>query len=201
MGVLLGKNILVAAFLITSLVSLVLFFAREDNSLRDQVDARSKQPVISLEEFVVFRYSGHALSSTISARMANFLEPNVVELYGDINSKRYTEGKEDYLAAESATAYLSSHGITQFMKDNSVSKAQLESDVRIGVGDNVVSTEFAEYLKQNELLRSEQPVMVYGPTGKFRGNTGFEYELKTEKMTLFGPIEGLLQEGRIPGLD
>lgn len=188
-----GRNILVIAFLVTSAVAVMIFLARDDGSLRDQVDSRSRQPVITLEEFALFRYEGHELEATLTGKLATFLEPNMVEMYGNVTGRKYEEDKKEYSSAESATAYFASSGVTQFMKDSRIERAQLENDVRIGIGDHTLSTEFAEFLAPKEVLRSERPVLLYGPTGRFKGGNGFAYHLTTEEMTVFGPLEGILQ--------
>lgn len=187
-----GRNILVVAFLVTSVIAITLFLAREDGSLRDQVDSRSKQPVITLEEYTMFRYDGHELRATLSGKLATFLEPNIVEMYGNVTGRKHGEEKE-YASAESAAAYFASSGVTQFLKDNKIERAQLENDVKIGIGDNTLSTEFAEYIAAKDVLRSDRPVLMYGPTGRFKGGNGFAYSLTTEEMTVFGPLEGILQ--------
>lgn len=190
-----GRNIIVAAFLATFLVSLFLFFSRDDNSLRDQVDARSKQPVVTLEDFIAFRYDGHELKGTLSGRLANFLEPNIVELYGNVQGKKLQGGQQNFASAESGTVFLSSAGVTQFMKESTVKRATLENDVRIGVNQSVLNTEYAEFLAPKEIIQSERPVLIYNSSGRFKGNNGFEYSLKSEDLVIFGPIDGLLQPG------
>lgn len=190
-----GRNIIVAAFLATFLVSLFLFFSRDDSSLRDQVDARSKQPVVTLEDFIVFRYDGHQLKGTLSGRLANFLEPNIIELYGNVQGKKLQGDQQNFASAESGTVFLSASGISQFLKDSTVRRATLENDVRIGVNQSVLNTEYAEFLAPNEKIQSDRPVLIYNSSGRFKGNTGFEYSLKSEDLVIFGPIEGLLQSG------
>ncbi len=190
-----GRNIIVAAFLATFFVSLFLFFSRDDGSLRDQVDARSKQPVLALEDFIAFRYDGHELKGTLSGRLANFLEPNIIELYGNVQGKKLRADQQNHVSAESGTVFLSSNGITQFMKDGTVKRAHLENDVRIGVNQSILNTEYAEFIAEKNMIQSERPVLIYNSSGRFKGNTGFEYSLKSEDLTIFGPIEGLLQPG------
>lgn len=190
-----GRNLIVAAFLATFLVSLFLFFSRDDNSLKDQVDARSKQPVVTLEDFIAFRYDGHELKGTLSGRLANFLEPNIIELYGNVQGKKLRASEQNYASAESGTVLLSSSGVSQFMKESTVKRAYLENDVRIGVNQSILNTEYAEFLADKEMIQSERPVLIHNSSGRFKGNTGFEYSLKSEDLTIFGPIEGLLQPG------
>lgn len=192
-----GKNILVGAFLVTSIISVILFFLRDDNSIRDQMEARGKQPVITLEDFFSFRYKGHELKGVVSGHLANFIEPNVVEMYGNVQGKKNEGEKQNFVSAESGAAYLESQGLTQLMKNSTVKRAQLENDVRIGVTQNVLNTEFAEYLADNQVLRSDRPVLIYNSTGRFKGNSGFEYSLQSEDMTVFGPIEGILQSSSV----
>lgn len=196
-----GRHILVVAFLVTSVIAVVLFLARDDGSLRDQVDSRSKQPVITLEEYTMFRYEGHELRATLSGKLATFFEPNVVEMYGNVTARKHAGEKKEYASAESAAAYFASSGVTQFMKDSKIERAQLENDVKIGIGDNILSTEFAEYLAALEVLRSDRPVLMHGPTGRFKGGNGFAYSLSTEEMTVFGPLEGVLQGSAASNLD
>lgn len=177
---------------------MITFFFREDKSLREQVEKQTKGlPLITLEGFTVYKYDRHAVSATLSGKMAQFIEPNNLELYGNISWLRNSEKKRDYALCETARVSFRSRGVTNLIKDGTIDKAELENNVRIGSKGNILLTEYAEYIERTQTLTSDQPVRLDGSKGTFVGSKGFNYDLDEEALTIFGPIEGTLQGDEI----
>lgn len=187
-----GKNILVGLFLITLLGATIVFFNSRPKTKHQLLDESSKQPIVNMTDFTAYRYQGHTLDSTVSADLATFFEPNVIEVYGHIRSKRHNIKDKHELAAESATAYLGAKGVTQFLKKSNIERAHVENDVRLGLDRTTLRTEYAEYSARDNTVKSDRPVTLIQPSGRMTGASGFELVLGENNLTIFGPLDGLI---------
>lgn len=194
-----GKYILVIGFLLTSALAVYVFMSRDDRSLRDQLgQSGGNKPRLILEEFTVYRYRDHRVIGTLSAKMGQFLEPNILEIYGDIRGMRHDSGKREFVNAEGSSTIFRSRGVIQLMKDPEIIKTELENDVQFGFEDTIIFSQFAEYLAEPGVLRSDVPVLVRSPQGSLHSQTGFLYDIEKESMELYGPIQGTLQNNGLP---
>lgn len=189
-----GKNIIAASFVILSMVSIIYFFSREEKSSSKDWDNSDKHPRLILEEFTVYRYKAHQVQSTLTGRIAHFIEPNILEVYGDIRGLKHNSPRKEHIAAESASIYFRSHGIVQLMSSSKVDRCEVENNVRIGIDDSLISTQYTQYLGDNHLLRSDVPVVFTGSDSSLTGRGGYTYDINSGELELFGPIEGLLQK-------
>ena len=196
----LGKNIVAAIFIIISFVALVVFFSRDDRTLKDQVNLEDRKPRVILEGFTLYKYSGHEIQSTLTGKIAHFIDPNVLEVYGDIRGLRHNTEKREHFAAQSATAYFSSSGIVQLMQKSEIVRCEVENNVRVGFGDNLILTQYAQYLGKDKTLRSDLPVEFRAPQSRLHGKSGFDYRLEDEELDIHGPIKGTLQGEPIKSL-
>lgn len=190
-----GKNLVVFLFLACFLVSIAAFLNRKEKpSLSLPKEGESlKEPRVVLEEFTVFRYEQHKIQQTISAKLGYFQEPNILELYGNIRGFKHTE-KREYFSADSSITYFESRGLSQLLRRAAVIKTEVEGQVRTGIDGNELTTEYAEYIAPQNLLRTDLPVVVDGPKGRFNGDKGFEYFINDGIMNIRGPMTGVLQE-------
>ena len=193
-----GKNVVVVLFIVTCLLSVYVLMTRKNPEDRVLDPDAAKEPRVSMEEFTIYKYRNHQVVSTFSGKLSHFLDPNLLELYGSLRGLRHNSVKREYVSCESSTVYFKANGISELMKDATVTKAELEDNVNVGVSYNRLLTEFAEYLPSEDLLQSELPVTVKGPTGQIQGNNGFSYLLGEEKIKIFGPIKGVLQGAELP---
>lgn len=189
-----GKIVISFAFIFISLLSAWVFFNREERSLREQINS-SERPRIILEDFVVYRYEKSRVSSTLSGRIGHFIEPNIMEIYGDIRGTRYNKGEREYLRAESSSTIFQARGIVDLMKSAQIVKSELENDVQFGFNGMILNTQFAEFLNSSQIIRSDVPVFVSSVQGKMTGKRGFNYNITEELIDLYGPIQGYLQNG------
>ena len=188
-----GKNVVAGAFVLLSLYAVFIFMQKDSARLRDQVSRSEKDPRVILEDFTLYRYRGHRVLSTLSGRIAHFIEPNSVEMYGSLRGLRYDTVNREYFSAESAAIYFVGTGMMQLMKGAEVERAEIDNNVKVGSAENLIETDYAQYLADRNRLRSDVPVVFTSPKSKLKGQTGFEYDLELETVELFGPMEGVLQ--------
>jgi hypothetical protein len=62
--------------------------------------------------------------------------------------------------------------------------------VEVGLKDHLLSTDYAEYLNRDRIVRSVRPVRVEGPGRVFSGDDGFVYSFETETLEMPGRIKG-----------
>ena len=192
-----GKNIIVYSFLFSLGFSLFIFFSREDRRIRDQINQGDKrEPLITVEDFTAYKYIDHKVISTLSGKLGQFIEPNILELYGQIRGMRHDVDEKQYIFSESAVAYYRSQGLAQLAKDSSLRKAEIENSVRIGTGSKVLMTEYAEYIEAENRLKSDWEVLIKTPNSQINGKQGFDYDVLSKDLTVMGPINGVLNTNR-----
>jgi len=190
---LLGKKLVIGGFLLCLALGLYVFFTRDTKSLKENMSKGSiKDPRARLEEFVVYRYEDDLLKGKLTARVGEFYEPNVFELDGEIRGERLTpEGERETLAAESATAYFKSTSLTKMMDQaGELDRAELTGFVEVGVKEHLLTTDYAEYVNSEKVVRSVRPVRVEGPGRVFVGEEGFTYDLVNQVLKMMGQIKG-----------
>ncbi len=193
-----GKNVVSIAFILISGLAIYLFNMRDDKALREQVSIYDRKPRITLEDFTLHRYRDHRVLSTLTGRIANFMDPNLLEMYGNLRGLRYDTVNREYFSSESAAIYFASAGVMQLLQNSNIVRADIENDVKVGSQDKLLKTQYAQYFSQKNLLRSDVPVVFIAPDSILKGSSGFEYNLNTEDVVLFGPIEGTLQSENLP---
>ena len=189
-----GKNILIALFLISFISAVFALILRDEKLLRENVDQTIGKPRITLEEFTMFNYSGHKVRSTISGDLANFVEPNVVEVYGNIVAMNHTTTNKESLRAGTALAYYDSNGITEIMSGAPLLKAELSDNVIIASQDRTITTRYAEFIPSTEIIQSDMPVNYSALGKKIKGEEGFTYRRKKDNLVIRGPIKGVLKD-------
>src|SRR5262249_53239600 len=126
------------------------------------------------------------------ARLGHFYEPNIAELDGEVHGERLTpEGDRESVSAESATGYFKTTSLMKMMDQTAeLDRAELTGFVEVGVKDHLLTTDYAEYLNTERLVRSLRPVRVEGPGRVFMGDEGFTYSLESQVLTIPGPVRG-----------
>ena len=188
-----GKNTISVIFLVFSGVSLFVFFHRDNKILREKVDRAERLPRVILEDFTIYTYNEHEVQSTLTGKIAHFLDPNILEVYGDIRGLKHNSSKREHFSAESATVLFSAKGIVRLLEDSRIETCELENKVRVGSGDDVILTEYAKYFSKRNQLRSDVPVHYSNPTARLMGKNGFVYDIDRGDLDIIGPIKGTLQ--------
>ena len=188
-----GRNILIGSFLAALVAAIYIFCTRDQTALRKQIEnGKTNQPRIILEDFTIYRYANNRLISTLSGRMGAFVEPNIIDVSGDIRGIRHDSEKKEYLLAQSAEGHLKSFGVIQMMNGADLDYATFQKDVRVGWDTTTVKTEDAKYTADRDVLESDIPVVIETPTAHFNGENGFEYDVEKGDMTVQGPIKGVI---------
>lgn len=188
-----GKNVLAVIFLSISTYAVYVFMQKDSSRLKDQITSSEREPRVILEDFTMYRYRGHQVLSTITGRLGHFIEPNSVEMYGNLRGLRYDTENREYFSAESATVYFKASGMLQLMKGSEVERAEVDNNVRVGSSRNLIETDYVQYRAEKQTLRSDVPVVFTSPRSTLSGQSGFEYDILTEAAKLYGPMEGTLQ--------
>ena len=148
---------------------------------------------VLMEDFTYYRYSGERLKSRLSSRQGRFYEPNRVELEGEVRSRRYNDGGLETVSCEAATTYFKAKSLAQMMGDTALDRAELMGFVEVLVKEHLLSTDYAEYLSDEDLIWSSRPVRLDGPSGIFEGDGGFFYRLEAQTLDLNGGVRGVVQ--------
>lgn len=189
-----AKKLVILSFLVSFIVALWTYASRDTRSLRDNLVARQKDPRVIIEDFYVFRYRRATLSSRLTAKLGLFFEPNVLEIEGEIRAGRYNQGRFETLSAESARATFDAKTLGVMMSQKvDLNHADLSGFVEVGVKNHVLSTDHAEFSKDDQIVRSTRPVRVDGPGRVFMGEDGFSYSLVTETLEMPGVVKGELK--------
>jgi len=190
----LGKKLVIIAFIGCLAVALYVFFTHEVKSLRENLTGvTEKEPRVVLEDFEVYRHDGQTLKATLMARMAQLFEPNLLEMDGEIRAVRFAERSEETLGSEAASAYFKASSFGDMMTDTELVRADLTGFVEVGVKEHILTTDYAEYLADTEIIRSDRPVRVEGPGRVFSGEEGFKYQAKDGSLSLPGIVKGEVQ--------
>lgn len=186
-----GKNIIVALFLLMVGTAFVIFFKRKpDTPFKEGDRSKAHEPRIYLEEFTIYDYEGHKMNSTLSGNAATFMDPDLLEINGSIQGQRLDSPRKETLNAELATIRFASKSLVDLMKSSRIESCEIQNQVRIGYNDNILYTEYAKLLADQNRLVSDVPVRILGPQVDLMGGRGFEYQTKTQDLKVFGPLEG-----------
>ncbi|MFY7930417.1 MAG: hypothetical protein ACOVS5_16195, partial [Oligoflexus sp.] len=172
----------------------MLIFTRRDPqpARAPQSAEHEKTPRILLEEFTLYEYQGSKAVSSLSGKFASFMDPNTVEMFGNLQGQRLDSKRREFFAAESATMQFAAKGLVELMKNSRPQLTTIENQVRFGYDDVILYTDYARYLHDQERLISDLPVRIQGPKVDLMGSKGFEYQTKTKDLKVFGPLEGTL---------
>ena len=190
-----GKHILVLAFAFAFIGAIAVFFQRAERQAKTPpgVEAvEEKRSRVSIEEFVVYEYKDHHATGTFQGKLAQFEDPDTLEIFGNVRGSRTNEGEKEFVAAESASLRFSSKGLSDLVKESKLETITLENQVRFGSNDITMFTDYAKFDNAKGLLVSDRPVRIQNQQADLLGRTGFEYDVKTQDVKVFGPLEGTL---------
>lgn len=186
-----GKKLVISIFILCIGLALFVYASHEKKSLRENLSKKGqREPRLVFEDFILYRYRLDALTSRLSARIGHFYEPNIIELDGEIRGERLTNDGRETVSSESATAYFKAPTLSKMMAETDLDRAELTGFVEVGVKEHSLSTDYAEYIAADDLVRSPKPVRVQGPNRAFTGEEGFTYGLGDETLKMFGIVKG-----------
>ncbi|MES2745876.1 MAG: hypothetical protein V4655_10645 [Bdellovibrionota bacterium] len=189
-----GKHLIVLAFASAFIGAVIVFLQRGERQAKKPVTVESneKHSRVTIEEFVLYEYRDHHATGTFQGKLAQFEDPDTLEIFGSIRGNRINEGKKEFVAAESAALRFSSKGLTDLVKDSKLETVTMENQVRFGTGDITMFTDYAKFDNASGKLVSDRPVRMKNPQADMLGKKGFEYDSKTQDVKVFGPLEGTL---------
>lgn len=190
-----GKHILVVAFVFAFMSAIVVFFQRAERQAKKPpgVEAvEGKHSRVSIEEFVLYEYKDHHATGTFQGKLAQFEDPDTLEIFGNVRGSRLLDGKKEFVAAESAVLRFSSKGLSELLKSSTLETVTLENQIRFGNSDITMFTDYAKYDNATGKLVSDRPVRLQNSQADLLGQKGFEYDSKTQNVKVFGPLEGTL---------
>jgi hypothetical protein len=168
---------------------------KESKSLRDNIElGGAKVAQVILEDFVAYKYDGARLDAKLTGKLANFYEPNLVEIDGDINGERATSEGREFFTAETASAFFKAGSLTGLMEKRlELDRAEISGFVEVGLKNHILTTDFAEILNDRQIIRSNRPVKVEGEGRMFAGEDGFTYDLKQASLYMPGKVKGAVE--------
>ncbi len=188
-----GKNIIVVAFVSAFLGAVFVFFQRSEKLAVKKLQAREVVPErhsrISIEEFVLYEYEDHKATGTFQGKLAQFQDPDILEVFGDVRGSRLNGETKEFVTSEAATMRFNSKGLSDLVKDAKLQSVVLENQVRFGTDDVTMDTDYAKYENETGKLISDRPVRIHNPQTDLRGKKGFEYDSHTQDVKIFGPLE------------
>jgi hypothetical protein len=194
-----GKNIVVIAFVSVFIGAIVVFFQRSEKlaekakmKLQAKEAVSEKHSRISVEEFVIYEYEDHHATGTFQGKLAQFQDPDTMEIFGSVRGNRLNGEHKEFVASEAATLRFASKGLSELVKDSKLQTVVLENQVRFGTDDITMFTDYAKYDHETGRLFSDRPVRIQNPQADMFGKKGFEYDSNSQDLKLFGPMEGTL---------
>ncbi len=189
-----GKNIIVGIFFTIFAGAVFVFLQRGERQARkapdpDEAEKRSR---ISIEEFVLYEYKDHHATGTFQGKLAQFEDPDMLEIFGNVRGSRVVNGKKEFMASEAAALRFSSKGLSELIKESKLETVTLENQVRFGSSDLSLFTDYAKYDAASGRLVSDRAVKIQNPQADMIGHKGFEYDTKSQDVKIFGPSEGTL---------
>ncbi len=196
-----GKQITTWVFLVLFFSAVFIFYSKDDKDLRESVKAIPVSiPRVTLKNFKIEKYSGLKIVTNASGKLAYFIEPDILEVYGKISAADYTKDNPRIAKGDTLTAYFNTSGLIDLAKESSISRAILENHVELTSKDKRIYTNIVSYNKKKDSLSSDREVSIDTSQGKLYGGNGFIYKINDEFLELMGPVNGLLRSESVEGL-
>ena len=196
-----GKQLATWFFLILFFAAVFIFYSKDDKDLRESVKSVPVSiPRVTLKNFKIEKYIGVKKISNASGKLAYFIEPDILEVYGKITAADYTKDHLRIAKGDTLTAYFNTSGLIDLAKESSISRAILENHVELIDKDNRIYTNIVSYNKKKDILSSDREVSIDSSQGKLYGENGFIYKISDEFLKLMGPVNGLLRSESVKGL-
>ncbi len=193
------KRVFIILFIAFFSVALKIYvqkwFKRKRN---DQISFHDRHS-LSMQSFNLLQFNEKGeLVSRLSSERAYLNDPNMLVLEGSVEaghvpekSDSKTEEKEEQtLYCHTAQIYLNSKTPSDLFKDISLEKIYVKDNVLMSFMEQDVFTEEATYVFSEQKIFSDKLVRMFGQNRQFSGEKGFEYDLKSELFTVFGPVKG-----------
>ncbi len=152
---------------------------------------QKRLPVVVIEGLNLFRYSQSKIDSKVSAQIATFISPDVLELRGDVEMESMTDETTSRLVqAGSVRALFKADGLLNIKSENQLTELLLNEGVVLREHDTAIETANCRYTHADGILSSVDPVRVVGKNREFTGSSGFVYKMKTQDLEVMGSVDG-----------
>lgn len=187
-----GKISVIMVFLACFVVALLLFFSKNQVSLRENMESTMEGagPRLLVKGFIVRKYRMSSAEARFDAGLAVFKAPNMVHLTNRIKGWQDMTGQRRVASANHAVAYFETANLIEMLERAKLNKVDMGGGVLLGFSGHKVTTQNAEYFVGKNLVRGDALVKVLGPKRWFTGQNGFRLSLKEEKLDVYGKIRG-----------
>jgi lipopolysaccharide export system protein LptC len=175
------------------LISIWLFATREDKPIIAETQSMILKKSFVMDQFKLSRYKGKTLVGEITAEGGQFVEPNVLHLWGDVRAKRLINGDFETVSSDFAEAYFASDSLSGMLNGAELVTAELNDEVKVSYKGHRLYTDFAKYLPNQELIVSERPVLIDGPNRSMTSDKGFQIDLVKQNVDVFGEVKGVFR--------
>lgn len=181
-------------------VSVWVFFSRERKVLRETISSKDHEHRVKIEDFTINIYEDGQLTEKMSAKLGVFVEPNIIELSGDVHGEKVADAKaqlaqsvqKETIRADQATVYLRATSLSMLLNQAAeLDRSELTGFVQVGFKEHILTTEYAEYIQSQRLIQSPKRVKVDGPNRSFEGEEGFVYSFEQEQLEIKGKVRGV----------
>lgn len=171
----------------------VLFVKKRSLSLSDlkgttqsEREARGK-----LSHIEVYRYTEGLLTGWGEANEAKLFDPNEIEVKGDLKAFQRRDQREEKMKAEEAKVFFIADQIASIVSGEApLHYIEFRNDIRTSLDTSTVYTEEADYFHRSRSLSSQAPVRIESADRLLRADRGFEYQLDSERLRMFGNVSG-----------
>ena len=145
----------------------------------------------SLTKVQVYRYLDSEIISYGEAEKADLLEPNQLEIVGGLRGTRKKLKGEESISADAASVFFFASQIgAVIVGEAPLHFAEFRNNVRSTLNEYTVYTEEAQYYEKSKSISSQIPVRLEGSLRQLQSDRGFDYQLDSEKLRLFGKVQG-----------
>ncbi len=189
------KILVSVGFTLVFLVSLWTFFTGSHDSVRNILDDVNREPRIIVDDFLLYRYRGHKVVGTFSAKLGHFVEPNTVEFYASVRGEREKDSIKESLSCEAGIAVFEAERMSDIINSDETKLlyAEVEDQVQVESDNHIIRTEFAHFDAQQKILSSNEPVQIDGPKRVLVGEKGFRYFTEKKSLTMTGKVRGVVK--------
>lgn len=196
-----GKPVVITLTLLVFAAALLVLFTREEDPLSERLKANpARYPRIVLEDFTMFQSKNAELRATVTGRIANVFDPNVIEISGDVRGTRVLpRGQEETVSGESATAWFDTPSLTALLGTPKLTRAEMRGFVEIVARQHMITADHVAFDAVANRVHTTVPVKVEGPAREFTGENGFAYDVASEKVEFPGKVRGVFRLNRNEG--
>jgi LPS export ABC transporter protein LptC len=154
--------------------------------------SESRHARIELDQMTAVKYRESTPVQNLKADLVQFFEPNLIELFGNIDIKRFKSSGTESAKSQIAKAELNSRSTADLFTrtDSQLEKATIERQISLKIGEYTLQSELVHYSAQAGDVYSKEKVKVVGVDRSMEGIGGFKYNMNKGDLTLSGPVRG-----------